>query len=153
MSHETDGWDEVIAGVKDINPSEEMAWQVEGMSTEAMLDKLLHMADLADDNAVSQIALLMDVFEGVSEVMAGDSAFGFEDAYMEGETGERKHTLWDALQPMQHGAGAINAARCLEAPRELAAVLRRVWCNLPILSAAKLDVLFRTYLIACLREM
>ena len=115
-----------------------------------MLDKLLHVADLADDNVVSQIASLMDVFEGVSEVVAGDSAF---DAYMEGETSERKRTLWDALQPMQHGAGAINAARRLEAPRELAAVLGRVRCNLPILSAAKLDVLFRTYLIACLTEM
>ena len=118
-----------------------------------MLDKLLHVADLADDNVVSRIASLLDVFEGVSEVVAGDSAFGFEDAYMEGETSERKRTLWDALQPMQHGAGAINAARCLEAPRELAAVLGRVRCNLPILSAAKLDVLFRTYLIACLTEM
>ena len=86
------------------------------MSTEAMLDKLLHVADLADDNAASHVTSLMDVFEGVSEVMAGDSAFGFEDAYMEGETSERKHTLRDVLQPMQHGAGAINAAHCLEAP-------------------------------------
>ena len=72
---------------------------------------------------------------------------------MEGETSERKHTLWDALQPMQHGAGAINAARCHEAPWELAAVLGWVRCNLPILSAAKLDVLFHTYLIMCLMEM
>ena len=123
------------------------------MSTEAMLDKLLHVADLAEENAASCIASLMDVFEGVSEVMAGDSALGFEDAYMEGETSERKCTLWDALQPMQYGAAAINAARHLEAPRELAAVLGRVWCNLPILSTAKLDLLFRTYLIACLMEM
>ena len=126
----------MIAGLKDINPSEEMAWQVEGMSTEAMLDQLLHVADLAGDNAASHIASLMDVFEGVSEVIAGDSAFGFEDAYMEGEASECKHTLWDALQPMQYGAGAINAARHLEAPRELAAVLGWVRCNLPILSAA-----------------
>ena len=63
------------------------------MSTEAMLDKLLHVADLAEDNAASRIASLMDVFEGVSGVMAGDSAFGFEDVYMEGETGECKRTL------------------------------------------------------------
>ena len=96
---------------------------MEGISTEVMLDKLLHVGDLVDDNAASRIALLIDVFEGVSEVIAGDWAFGFEDAYMEGETSKHKRTLWDALQPMQHGAGAINAARCLEAPQELAAVL------------------------------
>lgn len=41
----------------------------------------------------------------------------------------------------------------MEAPRELSAVLNRVRCNLPLINAAKLDGLFRCYLLQVLVEM
>ena len=47
----------------------------------------------------------------------------------------------------------MNTPRRLEVPHNLAGMLQRIWCNLPLLSATKLDELFCCYLLALLVEM
>ena len=43
--------------------------------------------------------------------------------------------------------------RRLEAPRDLASAVHRIRCHLPLLTAAKLDSMFRCYLLTSLLDM
>ena len=47
----------------------------------------------------------------------------------------------------------MNTPCQLETPHDLSGILQRIRCNLPLLSSAKLDDLFRCYLLAILVEM